>query len=77
MGSGYYAAMTGLIARSQALDTAATNLANVQTPGYRAERDFFRSARADNKTQGMLQQTGKNYATNGSILILQERASGF
>lgn len=43
MDSGYYAAMTGLVARTQALDIAATNLANVQTPGYRAEREFFRS----------------------------------
>jgi flagellar basal-body rod protein FlgF len=44
MDSGYYAAMTGLVARNQALDTAAANLANAQTPGYRAEREFFRSA---------------------------------
>jgi flagellar basal-body rod protein FlgF/flagellar basal-body rod protein FlgG len=43
MDSGYYAAMTGLMARTQALDTAAANLANAQTPGYRAERDYFRS----------------------------------
>jgi flagellar basal-body rod protein FlgF/flagellar basal-body rod protein FlgG len=43
MDSGYYAAMTGLVARTQALDTAAANLANVQTPGYRAEREYFRS----------------------------------
>ena len=43
MDSGYYAAMTGLVARTQALDIAAANLANAQTPGYRAEREFFRS----------------------------------
>jgi flagellar basal-body rod protein FlgF/flagellar basal-body rod protein FlgG len=43
MDSGYYAAMTGLVARTQALDTAASNLSNAQTPGYRAEREFFRS----------------------------------
>jgi flagellar basal-body rod protein FlgF len=43
MDSGYYAAMTGLVARTQALDTAAANLANVQTLGYRAEREYFRS----------------------------------
>jgi flagellar basal-body rod protein FlgF len=43
MDSGYYAAMTGLVARTQALDTAAANLANAQTPGYRVEREFFRS----------------------------------
>jgi len=43
MDSGYYAAMTGLVARTQALDTAAANLANAGTPGYRAEREYFRS----------------------------------
>jgi flagellar basal-body rod protein FlgF len=43
MDSGYYAAMTGLVARTQALDTAAANLANVQTAGYRSEREYFRS----------------------------------
>jgi len=43
MDSGYYAAMTGLVARMQALDTAAANLANAQTPGYRAEREYFRA----------------------------------
>jgi flagellar basal-body rod protein FlgF len=43
MDSGYYAAMAGLVARTQALDMAAANLANAQTPGYRAEREFFRS----------------------------------
>lgn len=43
MDSGYYAAMTGLVARTQVLDTAAANLANAQTAGYRAEREYFRS----------------------------------
>lgn len=43
MDSGYYAAVTGWVARAQALDTAAANLANAQTPGFRAEREFFRS----------------------------------
>ena len=41
MDSGYYAAMTALVARTQALDTAASNLANAQTPGSRAEREFY------------------------------------
>lgn len=35
--------MTGLVARTQAMDIAATNLANAQTPGYRAEQEYFRS----------------------------------
>lgn len=47
MDSGYYAAFAGLIARTQALDTAASNLANAQTAGYRAEREYFRAALLD------------------------------
>lgn len=41
MDSGLYAAYTGLLARTQALDTAANNLANAGTTGFRAQRDFF------------------------------------
>lgn len=41
MDSGIYAAYTGLLARTQALDTAANNLANAGTSGFRAERDYF------------------------------------
>ena len=47
MDSGYYAAFAGLVARTQALDTAASNLANAQTAGYRAEREYFRSVLLD------------------------------
>jgi flagellar basal-body rod protein FlgF len=43
MDSGLYAAYTGLLARTQALDTAANNLANAGTNGFRAHRDTFRS----------------------------------
>jgi len=41
MDSGLYAAYTGLLARTQALDTAANNLANAGTTGFRAKRDYF------------------------------------
>jgi len=41
MDSGYYAACTALAARTQALDTIANNLANANTPGYRAEHNVF------------------------------------
>ena len=44
MDSGYYAALSGYLARSQALDTAANNLANASTNGFRAENNFFRDA---------------------------------
>jgi flagellar basal-body rod protein FlgF len=42
--SGFYAAYTALMARTEALDSAASNLANVNTTGFRAEREYFRGA---------------------------------
>lgn len=51
MDSGYYAAVSGWLARTQALDSAAANLANSQTPGFRAEREYFRSFLASANAQ--------------------------
>lgn len=66
MDSGYYAAMTGLVARTQALDTAAANLANAGTPGYRAEREFFRSVLlGPDALNSQLGQTVNNYGLLG------------
>ena len=66
MDSGYYAAMTGLLARTQALDIAATNLANAQTPGYRAEQEYFRSALLGPDTQdSQLGRTVNNFGLLG------------
>ena len=48
MDSGLYAAYTGLLSRTQALDTAANNLANAGTSGFRSEKDFFRGVMVDN-----------------------------
>lgn len=66
MDSGYYAAMTGLVARTEALDTAAANLANAQTPGYRAEREYFRSALlGPDALDSQLGETMNNYGLLG------------
>ncbi len=43
MDSGFYAACTALMARMQALDTVANNLANANTSGYRAQINNFRT----------------------------------
>lgn len=43
MDSGFYAACAGLRSQSQALEVAAHNLSNVNTPGFRAERTTFQS----------------------------------
>jgi flagellar basal-body rod protein FlgF len=43
MDSGFYAACAALMARSQALDLVANNLANTSTPGFRGQHNIFRS----------------------------------
>lgn len=43
MNSGFYAATTGLIAKMQALDVAANNLANIGTTGFKQQREFYRT----------------------------------
>ena len=43
MDSGFYAACAGLRAQSQALEVAAHNLANLNTPGFRAQQVSFQS----------------------------------
>jgi len=48
MNSGYYAACTGLISRTEALDTIAHNLANTSTVGFRARHNIFSSVLASN-----------------------------
>ena len=66
MDSGYYAARTGLVARTQALDAAAANLSNAQTPGYRAERGYFRSVLMGADAAGsQLGRTVNNYGLLG------------
>lgn len=70
MDSGYYAAMTGLMARTQALDTAAANLANAQTPGYRAEREYFRSVLMGSEAlHSQLGRTVNNYGLLGGQML--------
>ena len=43
MDSGFYSAFTGLAARMQSLDLVANNLANVNTAGYKAQKEFYRA----------------------------------
>jgi flagellar basal-body rod protein FlgF len=70
MDSGYYAAMTGLMARTQALDTASANLANAQTPGYRAEREYFRSVLlGPDALHSQLGHTVNNYGLVGGAML--------
>lgn len=67
MDSGYYAALTGLVAKFDALDVAANNLANVNTTGYKAQEDFYRtySATLGSENVGPLNQAVNNYGVLG------------
>ena len=70
MESGYYAALTGLLARSQALDSVASNLANAGTAGFRAQRDYFRDVLAGPRVNdSQLDQTVNNYGVLGGTMI--------
>jgi flagellar basal-body rod protein FlgF len=61
MNSGYYAACTGLMSRTEALDTIANNLANVSTAGFRASHNVFGSVLA---TIGNTSLSSLNQDTN-------------
>ena len=66
MDSGFYAACTALMARSQALDLVANNLANVSTPGFRAQHDVFRSILTGS---AMFPMSGLNQAVNNYSVL--------
>jgi flagellar basal-body rod protein FlgF/flagellar basal-body rod protein FlgG len=63
MSSGYYAACTGLMSRTQALDTIANNLANVSTAGFRASHNVFSSvlATTGDTSLSVLNQDANDY----------------
>ena len=78
MDSGLYAAYTGLLARTQALDTAANNLANAGTVGFRAQRDYFRSALAGIDEETSASQVGgavNNFGVLGGNVIDQSQGA--
>jgi flagellar basal-body rod protein FlgF len=77
MDSGYYAACTALLSRTQALDTIANNLANTGTVGFRAERNIFSSvlAAAGSASGSPLNQAINNYGIlSGTTLDLSQGA---
>ena len=67
MDSGLYAAYTGLMARTQALDTTANNLANVGTNGFRAQHDYFQRLVAGSQETGLDSQVSQS--VNGFGLL--------
>lgn len=67
MESGYYAALTGLVAKYEALNVAANNFANVGTTGYKEQEDFYRtySATMGSSDVGPLNMAINNYGVLG------------
>jgi flagellar basal-body rod protein FlgF/flagellar basal-body rod protein FlgG len=67
MDSGFYAACAALMARSQALDLVANNLANTSTPGYRGQENIFRSflATASGHPGSKLNQAVNDFGISG------------
>jgi flagellar basal-body rod protein FlgF len=65
MDSGLYAAYTGLLTRTQALDTAANNLANAGTNGFRAQHDYFAGVLAGGMDQNPETSSQVGQSVNG------------
>lgn len=63
MDSGYYAACTALVARTQALDTIANNLANASSSGFKASHNVFGSvlASSGNSVLSILNEDANDY----------------
>jgi len=77
MESGYYAACTALVARTQALDTIANNLANASTVGFRAEHNVFSSilAAAGDQAQSPLNQAINRFGVLSGTTLDQSQGA--
>ena len=71
MDSGFYSAFTGLAARMQSLDLLANNLANVNTAGYKSEKEFYRafSASVTNRAITPVNQAINDYGLMGGARV--------
>ena len=74
MDSGYYAALTGLVARMQAFEVTANNTANLSTTGYKVQHEFYKTLTASlnaSKTPKLspLNQAVNNYGVLGGSAV--------
>jgi flagellar basal-body rod protein FlgF/flagellar basal-body rod protein FlgG len=71
MDSGFYAACTALVSKTQALEAVANNLANVNTTGFRAQRNQFSSVLANASVTGSspLNLAVNNYGVLGGTRL--------
>jgi flagellar basal-body rod protein FlgF len=77
MDSGYYAASTALVSRTEALDTIANNLANASTVGYRAQHNIFSSvlAAASSSTDAPLSNAINNFGVLSGTTLDQTQGA--
>jgi flagellar basal-body rod protein FlgF/flagellar basal-body rod protein FlgG len=71
MDSGFYAACTGLLAKTDALDLAASNMANLSTTGYKGQVEFYSSLEASmgNRHLSSLNQAVNDYGVLGGAAL--------
>lgn len=71
MDSGFYAACTGLLAETDALEVNANNMANLSTPGYKGQLEFYRSleARMGNHRLSPLNAAVNDYGLLGGSAV--------
>ncbi len=71
MNSGFYAAYAGLLAKMDAFQLAANNLANVNTTGYKGQREFYRSLTAalGNRPLSPLNRAINNFGVLGGATV--------
>jgi flagellar basal-body rod protein FlgF/flagellar basal-body rod protein FlgG len=71
MDSGFYAACTGLLAKTDALDLTAGNMANLSTTGYKAQLEFYSSLEASmgNRRLSPLNQAVNDYGVLGGAAV--------
>src|ERR1035438_8671471 len=69
--SGFYAACTGLLAQTDALEITANNIANLNTTGYKGQLEFHRSLDASmaNHHLSPLNQAVNNYGVLGGAAV--------
>lgn len=66
-GGGFYTALSGAIAQSEALDAVSSNVANAATPGYKAERVSFEQALVDAEKRDGASVRATRGARDGSV----------
>ena len=71
MDSGFYAACTGLLAETDALELTANNMANLSTTGYKGQLEFYRSLEASmgNRRLSPLNQAVNDYGVLGGSAV--------